>query len=325
MKLDVHNHAIPLAAIRLLQSDPAYRVTTDGHHWAGGNHVDFAIAESFIDPAAKIEQLARIGLDGAVISAAPPLFYYDADIDKGEAMSRAVNGGLAEFCQFDADRLHWMAHVPMRQPDRAVKVLEEANSKGCVGVEVATSIAGRRLDEPDFDAFWAAADEMGIAVMIHPGYNASYPGLRDFYLDNVIGNLLETTVAIERLICAGILDRFHKLRILLVHGGGFFPYGAGRLRHAIGVRPELSAAPVEPMSYGGRLFYDTVTHDTQALRFLVSMAGAESVVVGTDLPFDMATPDPIGQLGQAVSPDIAALIAEHNADRLFKLSIKEER
>jgi aminocarboxymuconate-semialdehyde decarboxylase len=320
MKLDVHNHAIPLAAIRLLQSDPAYRVTTDGRHWSGGNHVDFAIAESFVDPAAKLEQLSTLGLDGAVISPAPPLFYYDADIDKGEAMSRAVNTGLSEFCEFNASRLHWMAHVPMRQPDRAVKVLEEARSRGCVGVEVATSIAGRRLDEPDFDVFWSAADEMGITVMIHPGYNASYPGLRDFYLDNVIGNLLETTVAIERLISTRLLDRYPRLRILLVHGGGFFPYGAGRLRHAISVRPELSAAPTQPMSNGGRLFFDTVTHDTDTLRFLVTMAGAESVVVGTDLPFDMATPDPIGELGRAVNNEIAALIAEHNPDRLFELS-----
>jgi aminocarboxymuconate-semialdehyde decarboxylase len=161
--------------------------------------------------------------------------------------------------------------------------------------------------------------------MIHPGYNAAYPGLREFYLDNVIGNLLETTVSIERLICSRLMDRFPGLRILLVHGGGFFPYGAGRLRHAIGVRPELSAAPPDPWSYPGRLYFDTVTHDVRALRFLVTLAGAENVVVGTDLPFDMATPDPIGELSDAATAEDAALIAEHNAGRLFGLTSQGER
>jgi aminocarboxymuconate-semialdehyde decarboxylase len=319
MKLDVHNHAIPMTAIRLLQSDPAYRVTTDGRRWSGGNHVDFEIARSFVDPVAKLAQLNEVGLEGAVISPAPPLFYYDAATDKGEAMSRAVNAGLAEFCQLDPNRLHWMAHVPMREPSVAVRVLEEARAQGCVGVEVSTSIAGRRLDEPEFETFWASANEMELAVMIHPGYNAPYPGLRDFYLDNVIGNLLETTVSIERLICARVLDRFPQIRILLVHGGGFFPYGAGRLRHAIGVRPELSRAPAEPMAYDRRLYFDTVTHDKAALRFLIALAGAENVVVGTDLPFDMATRDPMTQLLEAATAGEAVLIAEFNARRLFGL------
>lgn len=317
MKFDVHNHAIPRAAIELLRSHPSYKVSTDGVHWHGGSHVDFTISPSFVDPAAKLKELESRGLDGAVISNAPPLFYYELGIGEGEAMSRAVNSGLAEFCEADPSRLYWMAHVPMQDPTRAANVLREARQQGCVGVHIATSIAGQRLDAPGFTPFWEAVEEAGLTVMIHPGYNAGYPGLGEFYLDNVIGNLLETTVASERLVSSGLLERFPKVRILLVHGGGFFPYGAGRLRHAMSVRPELAAGPKDPFAYTDQLFFDTVTHDKRALAFLVSLVGSTNVVMGTDLPFDMSTPDPIGELTAAVGAQAATRIAETNAARLF--------
>jgi aminocarboxymuconate-semialdehyde decarboxylase len=319
LKLDVHNHAIPRAAIELLQSNPTYGIKTDGIQWSGGSHANFMISRALVDPAAKLAQLEQKGLDGAVVSPAPPLFFYDVNTPACEAMCHAVNNGLAEFCQAQPDRLHWIAHVPMQDPTLAATLLAEARLQGCVGVEIATSIAGRRLDAEEFTPFWEAVDDLGIAVMIHPSYNETHLGLNDFYLDNVIGNLLETTVAIERLICSGHLDRFPRIKILLVHGGGFFPYGAGRLRHAIQVRPELSAAPKDPLSYRNRLFFDTVTHNQQALRFLVSLVGAPSIVIGTDLPFDMATPDPIGELTAAVSSEEGTLIAERNPVQLFGL------
>lgn len=317
MKIDVHNHAIPEAALELLRTEPVYRVTVGSDRVSGGNHVDFPLFPSFVDPAAKVKELEKNGLEGAVISAAPPLFFYDVELEAGEAMCRATNEGMAEFCTYFPDRLRWMAHVPMRSPQRAAEVLEEQARAGCVGVEVATSIDGRRLDEPDFEPFWGAAERLGMLVSIHPAFNEPLAALRQYYLQNVIGNMLETTLTIERLICARVLERHPGVQVLLVHSGGYFPYQAGRLKHARTVRPELKDTPEDPWSFIGQVKFDTITHDREALRYLVTRVGAENVLMGTDLPFDMATVGPMEALLDAVDGETARRIAEDNPAILF--------
>jgi aminocarboxymuconate-semialdehyde decarboxylase len=317
MRVDVHNHAIPEAALALLRSDRVYGVKLDGTRWRGGTHVDFEVVPSFVEPAAKLEELNDHGLDVAIVSAAPPLFYYHVDPDAGEALARAVNEGLAEFCRAAPERLRWLATVPLQDAERAVSVLEDA--RGCVGVEIGTTLPGKRLDHPDLAPFWAAAERLALPVTLHPAYVEPNPGFDAFYLENVIGFPLETTIAIERLIAAGVLDRHPGLRIVLVHAGGYFPWQAGRLRHARTVRPELAASPTDPFDYLDRLRFDVITHDREALRYLIARVGAERLVMGTDLPFDMATPAPMAELRAATDEDTARRIAEDNPAALYGL------
>jgi aminocarboxymuconate-semialdehyde decarboxylase len=322
MRIDAHNHAIPAAALDLLRTDPTYRVRIEGRRWRGGNHVDFEIDESFVDPDAKLEELRRNGMDGAIVSAAPPLFYYEADPGPGEQICAAVNEGLHQMSEGSDQRLFWLAHVPMQDPEGAAAVLKDAVERpGCVGGEVGSSIAGRRLDLDEFEPFWAAAEQLRAPVMIHP--DTSYEphhGLSPYYLQNVIGNQLETTLTIERLICAGVLRRHPGLRLLLVHGGGYFPYQAGRLRHARAVRPELVDAPEDPWAYLPQLWFDPITHDQAALRYLIDRVGVENVVLGTDLPFDMALRDPVASL-ELAGIDATQLdrVAQSNVRELFDL------
>ena len=318
MKIDTHNHVIPEEAIDLVNREDVYKVRIQNRHWKGGAHVDFDMAESFMSPTAKLAELEKNGLEGAVVSVGPPLFYYDLEFEAGAAICQAVNAGLKRFTEHAPDRFRWMAHVPLAAPDAAAQMLEQAARDGASGVEVATSIAGKRLDDPAFEVFWAATERLGLPVMIHPGYNESSKPLSEFYLQNVIGNMLETTIAVERLICAGVLDRHPGARILLVHSGGYFPYQAGRLKHARTVRPELSKAPADPWAYIGQLTFDTITHDVQALEYLVRRVGAENVVMGTDLPFDMATVHPMDALLAAVDKATAVRIAETNPARMYR-------
>lgn len=318
VKTDIHNHAIPDRALDLLARDPVYRVTVDGRRLKGSIHGDFLLAESFTDPAAKVAELESKGLEAAVVSVAPPLFYYDLDLPPALAMARAVNEGLAEFCAGAPDRLRWLASVPLQDPAAAAGELERAAGQGCVGVEIATGLAdGRRIDAPEFEPFWTQAERLGLPVTLHPAYVERHPGLQDFYFENVLGFLFETAIAIERLISAGALDRHPELQIVLVHGGGYFPYQGGRLRHARTVRRELAASPEDPWAYLDRIWFDIVTHDAAALRYLVERVGAERVVVGTDLPFDMALPEPMRLLADAVDADTAARIAEANPAALY--------
>ena len=318
MKIDTHNHVMPEEVIELVNSDPAYDVRVDKGRWKGGVHVEFAVTDPFFKPAAKIRELEANGLEGAVISPAQPLFYYDIDPEPAAVMCRTTNAGLKRFSEHAPDRMHWMAHVPMQAPRAAVEMLEESARAGASGVEVGTSIAGRRLDEPDFEDFWAAVERLRLPVMLHPAYNEASKPLNDYYFQNVIGNMLETTIAAERLICAGVLDRHPGVRILLVHSGGYFPYQAGRLKHARTVRPELSRSPSDPWEYIGRLVFDTITHDTLALQYLVRRVGADNLVMGTDLPFDMATVQPMDALTGAVDAATARRIAETNPARLYR-------
>jgi aminocarboxymuconate-semialdehyde decarboxylase len=318
MRIDVHNHVIPEAAMELLRAEPAYGVELDGRSWSGGLHVDFEIADSFVEPDAKLAELESKGLGAAIVSVAPPLFYHHVDAETaGEPMARAVNRGLAEFCAESPDRFGWLASVPMQAPERAVAVLEDAVDAGCVGVEIGTAVPGRPLDEPEFEPFWEAAVRLGLPVTLHPAYGEYGSALGDFYFTNVLGFLFDTTISIERLIVAGVLDRHPELRIVLLHGGGYFPYQVGRLRHAATVRPELADAPSDPWSYRDRLFFDIITHDPGALAYLIDRAGADRVVMGTDMPFDMATPEPMRLLEAAADEEAVKAIAERNPGALY--------
>ena len=314
----MHNHAVPREAVELLRAGDGYPITVEGDVMEA-DRVRAELTPVFLDPAAKLEQLAGVGLDAAVVSASPALFAYEADEERGATLCRAVNRGLADYCAHDPARLRWLAQVPLQAPDAAVELLIEAARAGAVGAHLGTSVAGRPLADAGLDRFWAAAEEHDITLMLHPAYNNPHPGLHGYHLQNAIGNQLETTIAAERLIVSDVLDRFPRLRLLLVHAGGYIPWQAGRLRHAAAVRDELADSPADAYAYFGRMFADTITHDAAALRFLVERVGAENIAMGTDLPFDMATPRPVAALEEAVEPEAARRIMEETPRRLFRL------
>jgi aminocarboxymuconate-semialdehyde decarboxylase len=320
MKIDVHNHAIPPAVLDLFNRDHAYGVTFPTSLMRTPDGFQFPLVESFYDVKAKMAELQAHDLDGAVLSIGPPAFLYASAPAKGEALCIAANEGLAKFSEAAPDRFRWMAHIPLQQVDAAVAVLRKAKRQGAVGVEIGTNINGVRLDEPIFEPFWAAAQELGLLVMLHPTNNAPYPGLSDWYLQNAIGNPLETMIAGCRLICSRLFDRFPSIEVLLVHGGGHLPYQLGRLRHAITVREELVGVPADPWAYAKRMKFDSLTHDAQALAYLVDRVGIDNVFVGTDLPFDMAPPRPTETLHAGVGEAAAKQIAVTNAAVRFGFS-----
>jgi aminocarboxymuconate-semialdehyde decarboxylase len=316
MRTDVHNHAMPRNAIDLLLSDPVYDVKIEGDQWLGV-HGPFTISGSFVDPDAKLAELEAKGLQAAVVSVTPPLFYTELAYEPLLALCEQANRGLALFQERHPDRFRWFAHIPLGYPERAAEVLADAVAAGAVGVEIPSCVQGRRLDEAEFEPFWDALDELGVPALMHPFDNAPHQGLNGWHMQNVIGNQLETTVATERLICSGTLDRHPGARIILAHAGGYVPYQLGRLRHARTTRRELADAPLDPWRYFGQLVIDTIAHDRAALAYAVNRVGAENVVIGTDLPFDMATPEPWTELVDAVGDDVARVIGEENPDRFF--------
>jgi aminocarboxymuconate-semialdehyde decarboxylase len=320
MKIDVHNHATPETLLEFFASEPSYGIEiTSDHHMSGGAEGEYQLEPEFYDADAKVANLEAHDLDGAVISIDPPFFYYEAEAGAGAALADVVNEGLRAMCAKRPDRLWWMASVPLQDPARAAEMLAEQMRAGCIGVEIGTSTGAARLDEPGFEPFWAAAEELGLPVMIHPAYQHPHPGYPGFHLQNVIGNMYETTIAAERLIMSGLLDRHPDLNIVIVHSGGYVAYQQGRLRHARTVRPYPPGTPENPRDYFGQIRFDCLTHDRKALAFLIDQVGVENMLMGTDLPCDMATPDPWNELVAVAGEATASRIAEANVAALYGL------
>ncbi len=318
MSVDVHNHVMPTEVLDLLRAEPGYGVTLDdAGNWSGAHHAPFPVTPSFYDPVAKLAYMDERKVGAAVTSPPPPLFFYEVGTAEGERLCQATNEGLARFCRHDPERLHWLANLPMQDPEAAATAYRAAVQDGAIGAAIGTSIAGRRLDRPEFERFWATADELGLPVLVHPAWNEPHAALDDFYMQNAIGNLLETTVMVERLICAGVLARHRDVRLVLLHGGGYVPYQAGRLAHACTVRPEISISDGDVWDAFGQLYFDTITHDTAALRYLVERVGVDRVVLGTDMPFDMSEDRPMEALAEALDEEKVTAVGTTNPARLF--------
>ena len=187
------------------------------------------------------------------------------------------------------------------------------------GVQILTTIAGKELSDPSLEVFWAKAEQLGAVILIHPNGFTQGERLQRHYYNNVIGNPLETTLAIHNLIFDGVLERHPNLKIIVVHGGGYVAGYAGRMDHAWGARSDAKGSlPDPPTTYLKRLFFDTIVFSSEQLEALVKLVGADHVVMGTDYPFDMAESDPVGHVTGCGFGEIAVeAICGGNASKLL--------
>jgi aminocarboxymuconate-semialdehyde decarboxylase len=305
--IDAHVHVI---APGLLGSGaawlPAVRVE-DGVQVVEyqGRAIRSAVGE-FVDVDRILEQTRA---DRVILSPWVPLLSVDI-----EAL-RLQNAALAELA---GDRVAVLGAVPLEDGELAAAELRSLMAGKLAGVEVTARVAGEYLGADRFTPFWAAAEETGALVFVHPS-TRGFEGPGDHYLWNTVGNPLETTLTAAHLVMAGVLERHPGLRVLLAHGGGAVLALRGRLRHAHERIDAAGTALHEPVEASlRRLYFDTVTHDPALLRALVDFAGADHVLAGSDHPFDMADPDPAATVRAAgVSREAEAAILGGNAERLI--------
>jgi aminocarboxymuconate-semialdehyde decarboxylase len=170
---------------------------------------------------------------------------------------------------------------------------------GFKAIEIGTSIEGEQLAEARFRPILRRAQELGLFVFAHPYYVGAKAGLEDYYLTNLIGNPLDTTVMVANLMFSGALDELPDLKICLAHGGGFLPYQIGRLVHGHKVRGETHRhTDTSPLTLLRRFYFDSLVFDPQALRYLIDLVGADHICLGTDAPFDMGDEAPADTLAQ---------------------------
>lgn len=272
--------------------------------------------------AARLADMDRLGIDIQVISPSPFQFHYWAGPDLGLELARTVNDGIAALAAAEPERFLGFGTVPLQAPELAVRELDRAVLElGFRGIEICTNVEGTELSDSRFAPFFARAEELGILLFLHPNGFTEGGRLTRHYFINLIGNPLDTSLAIAHLIFDGVLDSHPGLKICAAHGGGYLPAYAARMDHGWRARPDCKGALAGPPSERLRsIYFDTVVHSPRQLEYLVAEYGAGRILLGTDYPYDMADPDPLALLESAnLSEADRAAIAGLNAARLLDL------
>ena len=274
----------------------------------------------------RLARMDRISVDAQVVSAAPQMYCYKFDAATTAALHRECNDELFEMTKAHPNRFMGFAMLPMQDIDMAIDELGRAvTDLRLQGAMIGDHVNGRTFDEPEFRAFWKAAEELGAMILLHQSGPLVAARITRYALPNTIGNPFERTTSFAALVFGGVMDAYPDLKVCLAHGGGYVCFAVGRMDWGWRWRPEARQfISKPPSSYLDRFFYDSITHDERALRYLIDSVGIEQVVFGTDFP-GFAT----GGHGDAYQPvewlrSLASLTAREkdailsgNAQRLF--------
>lgn len=301
--LDIHAHHVGQPVMDRINQEGArhgVRVvkSADGatRLEVGGRVTGMPLMPALIDESARLKWMDEAGIDVQLVSGWMDLAGYHLAPEAGQWLARVQNEALAALVAARPDRYAAAAMVPLQAPELAADELRHAvRELKHRAVQIGARVEEEGLDHASFDAFWRAAEELDVPVIVHPADLAVPPRLRRLFLHILVGNPSETTFAAAALLLGGVFDRFPKLRVLLVHGGGCVPFQFGRIdRGRVSAPPAARGAVKKSLQhYSPNLYYDSVLHDEPALRYLIERAGAGKVALGSDYPFPLRDPDPL--------------------------------
>ena len=301
LKIDIHTHILPKEIpdwkerfgyggfIKLEHHKPccARMMRDDGKFFR-------EIEDNCWSVERRLEECEKFGVGVQVLSTVPVMFGYWAEPDDCAETSKFLNDGIAEIVEKFPRRFVGLGTVPMQDTKLAVKELERCRKIGLVGVQIGTNVNQLNLGEPRFFDFFKACEELGMALFVHPWDMMGEREMQKYWLPWLVGMPAETCRAICSLIFSGTLERCKNLRVCFAHGGGSFPATIGRIEHGFLVRPDLCASDNQcnPRDYLGKIWFDALVHDAAMLEYLVNLAGAEKVALGTDYPFPLGELEP---------------------------------
>ncbi len=311
LKIDIHTHILPKEIpnwkerfgyggfIRLEHHKPccARMLKDDGHFFR-------EIEDNCWSAERRIEECETNGVNVQVLSTVPVMFSYWTRAADGAEISKFLNDGIAEIVRKYPRRFVGLGTVPMQETNLAIKELERCKQIGLVGVQIGTNINQLNLGEPQFFDFFAACENLGMAIFVHPWEMMGEKEMQKYWLPWLVGMPAETSRAICSLIFSGVLEKCKNLRICFAHGGGSFPFTLGRIEHGFQARPDLVAVDNQknPREYPGKFWLDSLVHDAAMLDYLIKLFGADKVALGTDYPFPLGELEP-GKMIESMSFD----------------------
>ena len=288
--IDIHAHLSP---------QRFQHAVLNGKDWHGMTSAEGELFNSrnAWTPEQRIQDMNSLGMDVQVVTTNVAFYKYDQPVDVATAIARECNDEIHQMMMDNPDRISGLAGVPMQDMNAAVAEMDRAmNVLGMKGVMINDHVNDVLYDDPRFDPFWKAAEEMGAFILIHQARPTTVnPRLDKYHLPNSIGNLTDRTITFATFVFGGVMDKYPDLKICLCHGGGYTCFGIGRMDRGWEVIPELRVNIQKPPSeYLRSFYYDCLTHSEPALRYLVNTVGADRVVLGTDWPADMMLDWPVG-------------------------------
>ncbi len=247
------------------------------------------IEENCWDENIRIPDYKKYNTQVQVVCTIPVMFSYWAKVEDCVELSQYLNDHIADLMHRFPKNYIGLATIPMQDTEAAIKELERAKSIGHVGIQIGSNINDKNLSEDEFFPIFEACERLGMAVMIHPWQMMGFDSMKKYWLPWLVGMPAETSRAACSLIFGGVLERLPKLRVCFSHAGGSFLPTLGRVEHGFNCRPDLVAIdnPINPREYLGKFWVDCITHDIDALKYILNMQGSKRVCLGSDYPFPL--------------------------------------
>lgn len=295
LKIDIHTHILPEkwpdlkekygygGFIRLEHHKPCCaKMMMDDKYFR-------EIESNCWDPVQRMHEGDHAGCQVQVLSTVPVMFGYWARAQDGHDLAQLLNDHIAGIVRDYPQRFVGLGTLPMQSPKLAIKELERCKSIGMKGVEIGSHINDWNLDAPEVFAVFEAAQDLDMAVFVHPWDMMSAKKMPKYWLPWLVGMPAESSLAICSMIFGGVFEKLPDLRVAFAHGGGSFPGTIGRIEHGWRVRPDLCAIdnPKNPREYLGKFWVDSILHDASMLDNIVNLIGEDKVALGTDYPFPL--------------------------------------
>jgi aminocarboxymuconate-semialdehyde decarboxylase len=324
--IDIHHHYVPMPLIEETRRhgealDVAVTEVRGSYALSFAGSKPHRLQPPIFDVEGHIKVMDQGRVRLAALEANTNSLGYRLTAEKGEAWSKLYNECVSELAKQRRDRFAGMATVPLQDPPRAAKTLEDAVTRlDFHGAFIGTNVNGRYYNTKDFDPFWAKAQDLDVLVVIHPEHIAGAERMTEFGLNAVCGNPADSTLCLGYM--RGVFDRFPNLKICALHGGGFLPYHMGRFDKEFETGKTVRAAQAikPPSAYMKNFYFDTLVYDVDTLEYLKAKVGADRLMLGTDYPYALG--DWLGvEKIQALqcSNDEKDAILQGNARRLFKI------
>lgn len=297
MIIDVHAHFVPqlilerfapeaakFPGVKLIRSEKGAQLKFPGAE------VTRPIMPKLSDLADRRAWMDKNAIDHQLVGGWLDSFGYELDAAQGLAWSRFINDCMREALR-EERRFTPLATVPLQDGRNAAEVLGEALERGFGGVMIGTLPKGQggNLDDPSLEPFWETASKLGAAVFLHPMFVCGEPRLADYDLVNAIGRLVDTSIAVSRLLYSGHLLRYSGVKLVLAHGGAALPLALGRLARSF---EHAQGKVADPRKGFAGVYLDSCVFDADALRFIAGKVGPERVMLGSDAPFPIGDPAP---------------------------------